>query len=339
LEVRRWAVGAVALWLVSALFLGMGAVRAASPSEDVEAGFVGRIGDERAAAGLGGYVVAADLVDVARRHAEEMRRQQRLHHNPNLAGDVQNWQAVGENVGVGSSVEAIHQKFMESPSHRDNILSARFTEVGVGVVVDGPDLWVVQVFRLPKSAEPAPAAGPESGPPAESSPSTTEPAPRPAPEPRPAAAPAPASGSATVRAAGVGSGPGAATAAPATTSPTPPGDRATPTTPTTESAEIPTSLVDAGSSTRASTLEAGPGVSGATASTVARAATRASVQGERFGSTSERQVTWPVALAATMLLGVVTALAIHVGGAKVRSVAAAGRRTSLIDVWELALAR
>ena len=56
-------------------------------------------------------------------------------------------------------------------------------------------------------------------------------------------------------------------------------------------------------------------------------------------TTDGRQVTWPVALAATMLLGVVAAVGVHVGGAKVRSsLAAADRRTSLLDVWELALA-
>jgi len=67
------AVACMAFWLVSALFLGIGAIAANGSAEESEAGFVGRIGDERAAAALAGYVVAPDLVEVARRHAEEMR--------------------------------------------------------------------------------------------------------------------------------------------------------------------------------------------------------------------------------------------------------------------------
>ena len=318
----------VAFWLVSALFLGIGAI-AANPSPEAEHGFVGRIGDERAAAGLAGYAVAADLVEVARRHAEEMRRQQRLHHNPSLGEDVQGWQAVGENVGVGPTVEAIHQKFMESPSHRDNILSGRFTEVGVGVVVDGDDLWVVQVFRLPQSSsgpppEPAPAAPPaESSPPAE-----PDPAPRTQPEPRPAPSPG-VGGTGAVRATSSAPTPApgpATTAAPPTTAAT--------AADTPQVSQVPTSLLDASPSTADTT-----GVTAGVTQAPAPAGPDPVVDVDDR-SAGERQVTWPVATAATMLLGVVIGLSIHVGGFGARPVAAGnGRRTSLLDVWELALAR
>ena len=326
---RRAAVVGLAFWLVSALFLGIG-TSAANPSDDAEGGFVTRIGEERAAAGLGGYVVAADLVDVARRHAEEMRRQQRLHHNPSLGNQVQGWQAVGENVGVGPTVESIHEKLMASPSHRDNILSGTFTEVGVGVVVDGSDLWIVQVFRLPQSAATASSSGGSDAgagagadaPDAESSPAS-------APEPRPAPAPAPApSGSAPVR---------AASAATATVAPpaSPSSVAASPVTATTAPAEVPTTLAEAAPSTP-DTLA--PTHAAAAAPPIVMPAAVETLTDTDVRSADARQVTWPVAVAATMLLGVVTALAAHVAGGMVRSPAAAGRRTSLLDVWELAVA-
>lgn len=313
-------------WLVSGLFLAVGPL-AADPArpEDVEAGFVGRIGDERAAAGLVGYVVAQDLVDVARRQAAEMQRQQRLHHNPRLGDDVQGWQSVGENVGVGPAVEDIHRKFMESQSHRDNILSDRFTEIGVGVVVDGPDVWVVQVFRLPRAAAgPAPAPAASSEPP----PASAEPAP---PEPRPAPAPSPVTGgAATVRAASTGAGSLDTTS----TSAAPTTSVAPATTVATLAVEVPTSMVEAPSSTPDATPTADV-VDGTTPTAPSGAGTVVDLD---LRSWADRQVTWPVGLAATLLVGVVAALAVHVGSATVRSFAAGGRRTSLLDVWELALA-
>ena len=318
---RRLAGVWVAFWLVSGLFLGIG-TSAANPAEDGEAAFARRIGDERSAAGLASYTWAPDLVDVARRHAEEMRRQQDLHHNPRLGEDVQGWQSVGENVGVGSSVEAIHQELMKSQSHRDNILSPRFTEVGVGVVVDERgDLWVVQVFRLPRS-QPSAASEPSS-----------EPAP-PEPEPRPSTPPPPpppatgSGGEGVVRAAAVT----ATTAAPATTAPAPPSTAPTapPSTVATTPVDVPTTLASPATTTAAGAAT----VSDPSPSTVRAPAPTS--PGDRGGA-SPRQVTWPVGLAAGMLLAVVMGLVVQVAGSRVRAVA--GTRPSLLDVWELALAR
>lgn len=343
---RRAAVACVAFWLVSAFFLGIGAIAANPSAPEAEAGFIGRIGDERAAAGgLAGYVVAADLVEVARRHAEDMQRQQRLHHNPRLGDQVQGWQAVGENVGVGDTVEAIHQKLMESPSHRENILSGRFTEVGVGVVVDGADLWIVQVFRLPRAAEPAPAAEPSSSepPPAQGDASgtgsgsggTTSP-PASSPTPRPTAGASGASGGATVRAAAANAGPGMP---PSTSAPTPPAAAPAPTVvEATAGSGVPTTLGSTAPSTAATDPVGAAGEGGPTSEPTATTDAATVIETD-VRTAAGRQVTWLVATAASMLLGVVSALAVHVGGARVRSSrAAAGRRASLLDVWELALA-
>lgn len=70
-----------------------------------EADFAARIQGERAAAGLSGYITPQELVAVARDHAEAMADQNRLHHNPLLPNQVENWESLGENVGKGASVD------------------------------------------------------------------------------------------------------------------------------------------------------------------------------------------------------------------------------------------
>ena len=141
---------------------------------------------DRTAAGLGALVTASDLQSFAQRRAEEMARAHKLWHTSNLGTSVSNWQRVGENVGRGPSLRDIQTAFMNSPSHRENILHPAFTQIGVGVASDGGRLiYVAVIFRQPKNAAVAPAP-------------TTAPAPAPAPAPKPrpkpvvaAAAPAP----------------------------------------------------------------------------------------------------------------------------------------------------
>ncbi|MFP5326700.1 MAG: CAP domain-containing protein [Acidimicrobiia bacterium] len=106
----------------------------------------------RQTSGLAPLSQHAGLRDVARRHAEEMARTKSLVHSPNLAGRVgavvPNWQRVGENVGYGTSMEAVHKNFMASSGHRGNILG-RYNIVGIGVSRDETGrYWVVQVFAL-----------------------------------------------------------------------------------------------------------------------------------------------------------------------------------------------
>ena len=123
---------------------------------------------------------AADLDAVAQRHAEAMAARGGLFHNAELASQVEGWRIVAENVGVGMDIGRIHQAFLDSPSHRANVLDARLTQLGVGIVVAGEGdgrIWVVEVFRTPmaaasappaSTAAPAPATAPSAvGPPAQ----------------------------------------------------------------------------------------------------------------------------------------------------------------------------
>jgi hypothetical protein len=157
---RRVLVGGVVLALLLSLLPFLPAPAVASSG--VESSFISAINRERAAAGLPDVVVTSDLTAAARRHSGVMAGASDLHHNPDLGGSVGGWRKIGENVGRGPSVDAIHNAFMASPGHRDNILDPDWTQVGVGVVEAGNTIWVTEMFRDPLAAEPTPSATPDA---------------------------------------------------------------------------------------------------------------------------------------------------------------------------------
>ncbi len=152
---RRWSAVAVAASIALVVTLLVPPVALAADA-GAEAAFVAAANQERAAAGLPALVVADDLVAVARTQSAAMADGDDLHHNPSLTDDVAGWQRVGENVGRGPDVDVIHSAFMASPAHRDNILEAGWTEIGIGVEVRQGRIWVTQVFRLPAAAQDSP---------------------------------------------------------------------------------------------------------------------------------------------------------------------------------------
>lgn len=142
--------------LVALLLVAL--IAAPSPASPADEGrSLSLVQEARAGAGRPAYRAMADLQGVARRHAAEMASSNRLRHNPELTQEVQGWRAVGENVGRGTSVEHVHQLLMGSATHRANILSTTYTEVGIGVAWRGDVVYVAQVFRQPSAARPAPA--------------------------------------------------------------------------------------------------------------------------------------------------------------------------------------
>lgn len=122
----------------------------AESSYSMESEFISKMNGAREADGLAPYAVYSDLSSMARQHSEEMARKHALYHNPDLTSEMQNWQACGENVGEGPTVDDIHNAFMNSSEHRANILDHDFTQVGVGVAVDkNGTIWVTEDFREP----------------------------------------------------------------------------------------------------------------------------------------------------------------------------------------------
>ena len=101
-----------------------------------------------------------NLAELARRYSEKMWRENFFSHfdrkGANVAkraqkAKIKNWSRIGENL---FSVEQISHfdafavnAWMESPTHRDNILDEEWTTTGVGVSeADNGDIYITQVF-------------------------------------------------------------------------------------------------------------------------------------------------------------------------------------------------
>ncbi len=114
-----------------------------------ESSFRGYINGARMNHGLRTLHMGNRLVTIARRHSAEMAQANSLYHNPNLATDLRTVQfsIAGENVGVGPSLPILHDAFMASAPHRENVLRPQFEKVGVGVATGGDGrIWITIVF-------------------------------------------------------------------------------------------------------------------------------------------------------------------------------------------------
>src|SRR5205814_1151597 len=154
--------------------------------------------------------------------------------------------SLGENVGMGQNVDQIHQAFMNSEHHRENILDAGFNQVGIGVIVVDGGMFVTEDFLYakggPVTARPTPVAHPV----------VKKPARAPAPSSRVAAAPKKVTPSST-------SPP--ATAAPSSPAP-----------PTTESTGVVTALDPVASAHAAAAATVKPRAAGASGAAALAAA-------------------------------------------------------------------
>jgi uncharacterized protein YkwD len=126
---------------------------------DEEKVFVELTNKERAEAKLPPYKINATLCKVARAHAENMARQEKMEHildgkNPSkrLTESGYAWQRVGENIAWAEEepAEKVMQGWMASPRHRDNILNMEFTEIGIGLAQKGKETYYTQVFAKPR---------------------------------------------------------------------------------------------------------------------------------------------------------------------------------------------
>lgn len=110
------------------------------------------INEERKERDLNGLRLDTELGKVARKHTGEMVSKDLLHHTSleELAARVTRWRVLGENVGVGDSIGALHAAFMDSPPHKENVLHGKYRHVGVGTKkVDGVT-WVTVIFEARK---------------------------------------------------------------------------------------------------------------------------------------------------------------------------------------------
>jgi uncharacterized protein YkwD len=97
--------------------------------------------------GLTPYVADADLTEVARQHSLEMFHLAYFaHDSPTYGTPVDrlrragiDYGVAGENIAYAPSVALAFRGLMQSPEHRDNILSPDFRRIGIGVAQSG--LW------------------------------------------------------------------------------------------------------------------------------------------------------------------------------------------------------
>ncbi len=78
--------------------------------------------------------------------AVKLARDNRLSHSNLAQGLPGCYRAAGENVGYNTSVEAVQVGYMNSPTHRKNVLDRRWTHVGIGAAKNGNRWFTVQVF-------------------------------------------------------------------------------------------------------------------------------------------------------------------------------------------------
>ena len=114
-----------------------------------EKGFARKINSARGNNDLTKLSLDPELSRAARKHTKEMVERNELYHTPSdaLRNRVTNWIVLGENVGVGGSVASLHEAFMNSPAHRDNVLHAAYRHVGIGVKKVGDRMWVTIIFE------------------------------------------------------------------------------------------------------------------------------------------------------------------------------------------------
>ncbi|HLD26319.1 MAG TPA: CAP domain-containing protein [Candidatus Andersenbacteria bacterium] len=137
------------------------------------AGILQETNNHRAAAGQPTLKSNATLDAAAQNKLDDMFAQQYFEHvspggvGPGDVATAAGYQylRVGENLALGNypSDADLVQAWMDSPGHRENILSPGFTELGVAAgsgTFEGKTTWLaVQTFGLPASTCPAPRAG------------------------------------------------------------------------------------------------------------------------------------------------------------------------------------
>jgi len=149
---RRLTLTLLSIFMV----VGVAAPSAVAGSYENEA--LSLLNAERAAAGLAPVVMHSDLTDDALAWSRQMMSSGNLSHNPNLSAVTVDWDKLGENVGVGTSVVSLHEAFMNSPSHRGNILGD-YDSVGIAVVEEtSSKIWITVVFM--KSLKPVESVEP-----------------------------------------------------------------------------------------------------------------------------------------------------------------------------------
>lgn len=113
--------------------------------EDSEGEMLSMVNEERKKKGLPDLITSKALQGVARAHCEDMlKRGYFSHYTPEglspfdrmTNADIE-YTFAGENLAIAPNTKLAMQGLMNSPGHRENILSANFGQVGIGVMDAG----------------------------------------------------------------------------------------------------------------------------------------------------------------------------------------------------------
>lgn len=136
----------IRLSLVIVIGLAMATLLTSCDVPESRASAIVFINHERGQRGLAAMAWADDLGQKAQGWADHLAAVNQLGHSVLTDGVSPGWTVLGENVGVGGDIAAVHQGFMNSPKHREAILNGQYRSVGIGVTQRGNELFVVEVF-------------------------------------------------------------------------------------------------------------------------------------------------------------------------------------------------
>lgn len=127
-----------------------------------EAKFMELTNKERVERGLNALTYDPTLTEIARTHSREMSEKNYFsHHSPTPGIETPmdrylsyikqrpTWALVGENLFYCSIVDVDrgHTAFMNSPTHRENVLESRYERMGVGIYVNPEgEFFVTEMF-------------------------------------------------------------------------------------------------------------------------------------------------------------------------------------------------
>jgi cell division septation protein DedD len=127
-----------------------------------ESAFVAKINDLRASKGLAPLEVNASLVAKARAWSAGMAAAGRIWHSTLSDGITEDWRKLGENVGMGGSVDGLHTAFVKSLHHYENLVDPAFGYVGIGIVMSGDTIFVSEVFMQMMPTKSTPVISPST---------------------------------------------------------------------------------------------------------------------------------------------------------------------------------
>src|SRR5687768_12690555 len=158
---KRFVVAAA----LSAAVFGWWSTPAGAQSEstaeaEAAAELVSHINDLRSRQGLRPLAVHGELTAKAIGWARTMAADGRIWHSVLSDGVTADWLTLGENVGTAGTAAALHQAFVNSPRHYENLVRPDFDSIGVGVTDLGGVLYAAEVFMRVRPAASAPVSEP-----------------------------------------------------------------------------------------------------------------------------------------------------------------------------------